>query len=337
MSFTAFVYDRSATDGPRPGSAECLPYTTRAMLIGLVFIALASMSWGTTGATMTLLSRDAGLGPLLVGWARLAVAAPCLVLAAAVAARGRSGAALRANGENAWTARDVAACAILGLAMATYQACYFWAVALIGVAIAALLAICSAPLLIALLAALFLGERLTPIVRLSLGTAVIGTALLVAGSQGSSQFPGHLGGGALLAVGAGASYAVYAITAKQVLARVPPLAVAAITFTAAAAFLAPALIGERVPSGSLAMAWPWLLYLGVGPTALAYVLFTVGLRRVPATLAGIVSLLEPLTATTLGIVAFGERLGARGLVGALLLLASLTLLVAPARTLRAGE
>ena len=41
--------------------------------------------------------------------------------------------------------------------MAAYQVCYFRAVTLVGVAPAALLAICSAPLLIAVLAALFLG------------------------------------------------------------------------------------------------------------------------------------------------------------------------------------
>jgi DME family drug/metabolite transporter len=71
----------------------------------------------------------------------------------------------------------------------------------------------------------------------------------------------------------------------------------------------------------------------VGPTAAAYVLFTIGLRRVPATAAGIVSLLEPLTATLLGLVAFGESLGAPGSAGAALLLASLVLL---ARTRPAG-
>ena len=72
-----------------------------------------------------------------------------------------------------------------------------------------------------------------------------------------------------------------------------------------------------------------LLYLGMGPTAAAYVLFSVGLRRVPATVAGIVSLLEPLTATLLGVVAFGESLDPLGVAGAVLLLASLGLLVAP--------
>jgi DME family drug/metabolite transporter len=62
------------------------------------------------------------------------------------------------------------------------------------------------------------------------------------------------------------------------------------------------------------------------PTALAYGLFTVGLRRTPATLAGITTLLEPLTASTLGVLFFGERLGAAGSVGALLLLAAILLL-----------
>src|SRR3990167_2489203 len=57
------------------------------MLVGLLLIGLAAVSWGTTGATMTLLARDASAGPLLVGWARLAVAAPCLLLAAWISQR----------------------------------------------------------------------------------------------------------------------------------------------------------------------------------------------------------------------------------------------------------
>src|SRR6185503_2150380 len=106
-----------------------------------------------------------------------------------------------------------------------YQLFYFWAVTLTGVAVAALLAICSAPMLIALLAALVLGERLTTVMRLSLALAVAGTALLVVGPRGLGQIAGRFGGGALLALGAGLSYAVYAVAAKGLLGRVTPLAV----------------------------------------------------------------------------------------------------------------
>jgi len=297
------------------------------MLLGLLLIAVAAASWGTTGATMTLLSRDAAASPLLVGWSRLAIAAPCLVLAAGAARLGA-----RHPTRRAWPSlRDLPLCAALGLAMAAYQVCYFRAVTLVGVAAAALLAICSAPLLIAVLAAALLGERLTSLVRLSLGMAVAGTALLVVGPRGFGEIAGRFGLGALLALGAGVSYAVYAVAAKGLLARVTPLAVAAITFALAAVFLAPALLGEEALLHTLSAGWPLFLYLGVGPTAVAYALFTAGLTRVPATAAGIVSLLEPLTATTLGLVVFGERLGAVGTAGALLLLLALALLTTARR------
>jgi DME family drug/metabolite transporter len=294
------------------------------MLLGLLLVALAAASWGTTGATMTLLTRDAAASPLLVGWSRLAIAAPCLVLAAVASTH----LGARRPDRRAWPSpADLPLCAALGLAMAAYQVCYFRAVTLVGVATAALLAICSAPLLIAVLATLFLGERLAPLVRLSLGMAVVGTALLVIGPRGLDQITGHFGLGALLALGAGVSYAVYAVAAKGLLARVTPIAVSAITFALAAAFLAPALLGEPAPGHALAAGWPLLVYLGLGPTAVAYALFTTGLTRVPATAAGIVSLLEPLTATTLGLLVFGERLGAVGFAGAALLLAALILLI----------
>ena len=218
--------------------------------------------------------------------------------------------------------------------MAAYQVCFFRAVPLAGVAATALLAICSAPLLIAVLAALLLGERLNRRVRLSLGLAIIGTALLVLGPSGFDATAGRFGLGALLALGAGVSYAAYTVAAKGLLARVTPLAVAAVTFALAALFLAPALLGEAAPGRAIAAGWPLMLYLGLGPTALAYALFTAGLNRVPATAAGIVGLLEPLTATALGLLVFGERLRPLGIVGALLLLTALVLLATATRRSR---
>ncbi|MBI2529326.1 MAG: DMT family transporter [Candidatus Rokubacteria bacterium] len=297
------------------------------MLVGLLLICLAAVSWGTTGATMTLLTREAAAGPLLVGWARLAVAAPCLLAAAWLTRARRAG-----RGPRPWTAVDTASCLALGAAMAAYQVCYFRAVTLTGVAVAALLAICSAPLMIALLARAVLGERLTAGVGLSLALAVSGTALLVVGPRGLGEVAGGFGLGALLALGAGLSYAVYAVAAKRLLARMAPLPQAAATFTLAALLLSPALLAERAVWAPIAAGWPLLVYLGLGPTALSYTLFTTGLARVPATAAGIATLLEPLTAAALGVLWFGERLGLAGSAGAALLLAALALLaLAPRR------
>jgi len=270
---------------------------------------------------MTLLAQRAAADPLLVGFARLAIAAPFLLGAALVSTRN-------------WrltTGRDALALLVMGGAMAAYQVFYFRAVTLTGVAVAALLAICSSPLMIAGLAALFLRERLTAATGVSLAMAVAGTALLVIGPRGLGEISSAFALGAVLALGAGLSYAMYAVVGKATLARVSPLPLAGITFTVAALLLSPVLLSERAVAEPLAKGWPLFLYLGLVPTALAYGLFTVGLRRTPATVAGITTLLEPLTASTLGVLLFGERLGAAGTIGAILLLAAIALL-----TLRRG-
>ena len=302
------------------------------MLTGLALICLAAISWGTTGATMTLLARDSGAGPLLVGWARMVVAAPCLLLAALLLdARGAGRGPSTSGGNRGWKSGNSLACLGVGTAMAAYQVCYFSAVTLTGVAVTALVAICSAPLMIAVLATLFLNERLLPLVRVTLVMAVVGTALLVLGPRRPGELSGRFALGALLALGAGLSYAVFATTAKGLLGRMPPLTVAAVTFTLAAMLLAPTLARERAVWAPLASGWPLLLYLGLGPTAVAYAFFTVGLARVPATVAGILTLLEPLTAATLGVVWFGEALGPVGWAGAALLLVAITMLAVARR------
>lgn len=289
------------------------------MGVGFVLISLAAVSWGTTGATMAMLAHRAELGPLVVGWARVAVAAPCLVGAACWRQAG-------SPAPSAWTARDRFLVVALGSAMAAYQICYFWAVTLTGVAVTALLAICSAPLFIAAASMIVFGDRLSRPVILSLAMAVAGVALLVMGRGHLDALGDRTGRGAVLAVAAGVSYAVYAVAAKRLLARQRPLPVAAATFSLAALLLLPVLAIEGVPPGALGAGWPFLIYLGVGPTAAAYVLFNAGLARVPASRAGIVTLLEPLTASLLGVLCFGERLGALGLAGAALLLLALALL-----------
>lgn len=287
------------------------------MLRGLVLIALAAISWGTTGATMALLAERAAADPLLVGFVRLAIAAPLLLAAAWIGTRH-----WRLTG-----GRDALALLAMGGAMAAYQVFYFRAVMLTGVAVAALLAICSSPLMIAGLAALFLRERLTAAVGVALAMAVAGTALLVIGPRGIGEISADFALGALLAFSAGLSYAIYAVVGKATLARVAPLPVAGVTFTVAALALAPLLWWDHAVAEPLAKGWPLFLYLGLVPTALAYGLYTVGLRRTPATVAGITTLLEPLTASILGVLLFGERLGLAGTLGAILLLAAIALLM----------
>ena len=216
-------------------------------------------------------------------------------------------------------------CLALGACMALFQATYFTAVTRVGIAVTALVAICSAPIMIAALAAVLLGERPTPRLALALVLGVAGTGLLVAAPAAGMTAPRPLSG-VILALGAGLAYALYVVLAKGAVARMAPLPLAALTFAVAAALTAPALATPGA-GRQLALGWPWLLYLGAVTTAGAYALYTAGLRHVPASAAGVASLLEPLTATLLGVILFGERLGVAGWAGAVLLLGALVLLV----------
>ena len=264
---------------------------------GLAFISLAAISWGTTGSVTAVLVERAGAGALLIGAVRMLLAGVLLLLLA------------RASGPIRIARADRWRCGALGVCMAAFQACYFSAVTMAGIAIAALIAICSAPLTIAALAAVMLDERLTARFAAALALGVAGAALLVVGPRTTADLS-----------------ALYVVLAKAALARTAPLALAGVNFGVAALLLAPVLAGPDV-GRQIALGWPWLLYLGAVTTAGAYAIYTIGLRDVPASAAGVASLLEPLTATLLGVGLFGERLGAAGVVGAVLLFAALALLL----------
>lgn len=214
---------------------------------------------------------------------------------------------------------------LAGLCMAAYQVCYFSAVPLAGVAATALLAICSAPIMVAVLAHLFLGEGLTKKRLLALLIGIAGAALLLAG--GSGQPGANFGWGAILALGAGFSYSLYAVVSKHSLSGCEPLALSGMTFGVAAAVLAPLLGLYPASAGSLiTRGGLQLLYLGAIATALAYWLYTTGLRSIPAGAAVIAGLLEPLGAACLGMLLFHEQLGASGIAGGVLLVGAVLLL-----------
>lgn len=274
---------------------------------GFLLIALAAVTWGTTGTTLRLAGAGGGTDPLVLGASRLAVAAPLLLFGA-----------LRT-----WRVPNLLFLPA-GLCIAAYQLLYFSAVPRAGVAATALLAICSAPVFVAALAVAALRERLNAgkIIALCLGAG--GGALLVAGS---GRPGGGFAAGAGLALGAGLAYSIYLVATKRAATAWDPGLLAALTFSAAAMALAPVLVAQpEVTAGLWLRAWPLILYLGAVPTAAAYWLFTAGLRRVAASSAPIVGLLEPLTATTLGLTLFAERLAPAGWAGVVLLLGAVVVL-----------
>lgn len=278
----------------------------------------ASLLFGTTGTAQAL---GPAASPVAVGAARIAVGAAVLLLVARLL-RSHEG-ALR------WPRRELA---VAGLSVAAYQLSFFAAVADTGVAIGTVVALGSAPAFAGLLGRTLDGSPLTRRWAGATALATAGVLLLVAGGAAATVSAG----GAMLALGAGASYALYTVLSKRMLALGHrPEAVMARGFGLGALALLPVLALSDLswlaaPDG-VALA----LYLGAVPTALAYVLFARGLRRLSAGETATLTLAEPLTASILGAAVLAERPGALALAGALLVLLGLAALALPARPGRA--
>jgi DME family drug/metabolite transporter len=132
--------------------------------------------------------------------------------------------------------------------------------------------------------------------------------------------------GVLLAVGAGGSYALFALIAKELLAQHPPEAVTAVLFSWGALLLLPFLffidINWLIQPAGLAAA----LSLGLLATTLAYLLYMRGLAQTPAATAVTLSLAEPLTAALLGIFLLHEPVTAVSIMGMVLIFGGLLVL-----------
>ena len=275
---------------------------------GVWLVLVAAMLWGTTGTAQAF--APTGATPLAVGAIRLLVGGTALLLLAI----GRR--ALHATGWPPLVTILTITC------IAAYQVCFFAGVARTGVAVGTVVGIGSAPILAGLISWLVLHER--PSRRWMVATllAVAGCTLLVA--AGSAIHVDPLG--VLLAIGAGAAYAIYTAGSKELLKTQPPDAVTAVAFFGGALILAPFLLFVDLswlaqPRGVLVA-----LELGLVATTLSYVLYIRGLVTVPAATAVTLALMEPLTAAVLGVVVLGEQLTPPALAGMGLLVAGLAIL-----------
>jgi DME family drug/metabolite transporter len=297
--------------------------------VSLGCLTLAGLLWGTGGIAGTEFGRAAGLSPLAVAALRLCTGGGLLVAVRLLPRRRWP------SGRAAWTR-----IAVTGLLAGLFQAAYFSAVALTSVSLATLITIGSAPVIVQG-AELALGRhRLTPAELATTVLALAGLGLLAgmpAGGFGALATAGSAG----MALVAAAGFAAITVLGS---APVPGLAEETVTgfgFAFGGLGLLP-LAGLLPVAGTAGLVFRpefetlgWLAVLGIGPTALAYTLYFRGLRTAPASTAALLSLLEPLTATVLGVAFLGNRLSPAGIAGAALLAAALLTTARPA-LVRAG-
>ncbi|WP_407305835.1 DMT family transporter [Desulfosporosinus sp. SB140] len=283
------------------------------MNTGLMLIVLSAILWGTAGISAKYLINIYSLSALTIGAMRLLIASPVLLTMSKIQLKEK----VKID------RRHYVLFVIYGITVATYQIAYFSAVKSIMVSVATLIALCTAPIFVAILSRIFLKEKMKTTVITALVVSIVGTSLII-GLRGNQILAGTSYWGYILALGAGLSYSVYTLCGKELVVYYPSTKVISITFSLGALLMLPFV---KIPGNLSWNAWAILLYLGVVPTAIAYIIFTQGLKKSSATKASIATLFEPLTSTTLSVLLIGEKFNASQLLGALLLSSALFLLV----------
>jgi DME family drug/metabolite transporter len=283
---------------------------------GLLLAATAATLWATVGVASTLLPDGVTLSPFHLGFARLAIAAPLLVLFSTLVL----GRALWAIPARAWPWL-----AAVGVLAACYQLFLFVSLEQLGVARTALLTVCLPPVLVAGASALATQQRPSAWTGGALLMALGGLILVGGGSRAHHPVPGAaplrgLTAGILAAI----TFASLSGLARMLATRVHPLQAVSFGFVVGAVLLAPLVVlsGPAEPALALGVKTTLLqlvlvlVYLGTVPTALAYICYFYGMQLSRTATSGIAAtLIEPAVAVLLAAGLLGEQLSPTAWLG----------------------
>lgn len=246
-----------------------------------------------------------------------------LILVGVMHVRGASYPAVRA-----WL--PIAAMGGIGYVGQAY--CYFLALEHADASLVALL-LYLFPAFVAVLAAVFLRERIGLVTALALILALVGTALVVGGGSGRP-----LGIG--LGIGAAVIYSIYITVGSVVTRGLDPIAVSTIVCIAAAVSSGLVVLmlfatGNKVSLAQSPRGWISLTTIAIVCTVLAILTFFAGLRLLGPTSTSVLSTLEPVVTVGLATWLLGESLGGGQAIGAALVLGAVVWLALSQRPAQA--
>lgn len=184
------------------------------------------------------------------------------------------------------------------------------------------------PVIVALIMTLMFKERLTVQTVVSIGGALVGIALLSIGEGGMALS----GTGTALVFGSALSYAIYLVAVnRSSIGSMPTLKVTFYMLTfGLSLFVVRLCIGDglHVPPLGGWYLWANLIALAVFPTAISFLCTTAAIKHIGSTPTAILGALEPATAVFFGMVVFGQQMLPREWCGFVLIILSVSVVVA---------
>lgn len=211
---------------------------------------------------------------------------------------------------------------IISLTLFSY--CYFTTIINVEASIAVSL-LYTSPIFVMLFSALLFKERVNATKIVAIIATVVGCAL-VSGMVGSSA---KMSAKAfVIGICAGLFYALYSIFGRYATEKYHPLTITFYTFVFASIgfwFIASPIttISTLIKSPKSILV---VIISGIICGILPYIFYTIGLKSLDTSVAGVLVAVEPLVGSVVGIIVYNESKNALKLIGIILILASIVLL-----------
>ncbi len=283
--------------------------------IGSILIILAGVFWGSMGIFVRKLG-SIGFDSIQIVAIRVTLSA--MIFSLILLIKDRVGFRIRP--------KDIILFMGLGFgSILFFTTCYFKAISMMSLSTAAIL-LYTSPVWIMLMSVLFFHEKLTGRKVLALIIAFAG-CVLVSGISGE----GVTLTGLLVGLGSGIGYGLYSILGTIALRRYSPYTVTAYTFIFAAVgsvfICRPAELLSRFEARDNIFLLILFCILTAFVTAvIPFMAYTLGLRWVEASRAGILATVEPMVATLFGVIIFSEPLKLLSLLGIIMILSAVIIL-----------
>lgn len=274
-----------------------------------IYILLSGMLWGCMGVFVRVLNKQ-GIASMDIVFLRAIVTAVAMVIFLFIFHRRM----LKIHWKDFWC--------FLGTGIASitfFNFCYFKAIMMTSLSVAAVL-LYTAPAIVMILSYILFHEAFTVRKVIAIVMTFFG-CMLVTGMLGQQQAITTTG--LLYGLGAGLGYAFYSIFSRYALEKgYHSLTITCYTFIVTTVvsvfFTNVSKVSMVVFSSPLYVMLT--VALGLICTVAPYLLYTLGLQEVDNSHAAIIASIEPVTATVLGFVVFGEDITVVKMMGMILVL-----------------
>lgn len=278
---------------------------------GILAVALGTTLWGTVGPVVQLFPEGTAYQYSLIRNITGTLALWGIVLVSKNKVR--------------YTKQDILPIMVGGTGAALFFPLYIRSFELTGVGVAAVISIGVAPIFVGLIA--WIALKQPPGKQWAIGTAIAITGVVALNWPSGETKSSFLG--ILFALAAALAYSLQATGIGIISKRHTPYQSVAPMFTIGTLAQAPLSFGRDFSFLNDPVLLAGALYGGIMTIAVAYALYTYGMKRIGAATTVTIGLMEPLTAAIMGVTLLGETVSFIGVVGSVLILIGLVVVSRP--------